>query len=158
MCLPFEPLLPGCGRSRIRHLLCPFPAFYPVQLSRSGIARSRVWSSWAISWATLNWGRIRCCISHLAVALALFGQQSSCGNCRVRSSGIKDALSCSGQCRMTCLTVCEGCPQGHLGSIPGTPLPASQALSPMTSVRSRNRAVAVALLRPSYRRSRNLAA
>ena len=97
-------------------------------------------------------------MTHLATAFALFGQQSSCGNCSVWSSGIREDLSCLGQCRMMCLTVCEGCPHGHPGSIPGTRAAASQALSPMTSERSRNRAVAVAFSRPSYRRSLNLAA
>jgi hypothetical protein len=72
------------------------------------------------------------------------------GNRVVRSPGSREDLSCCGQCRMVCFTVCAGNPQGHWGIIPGTFTLASQALRPITSVLSRYRAVAVALSSSLY--------
>src|SRR5437016_12909561 len=89
-------------------------------------------------------------ISHLAAARAPAGWERIAGSDSVCACLIRLALSYKGQWRSTWQTVWACHPQVHAGRMSGTLTEDSQALRPMTSVRSRNKAVASAFVRPSY--------
>ena len=122
-------------------------------VSSCGNGRYPVVSSLLISLAVWNWARIPASISHRAAAWVLLflpriSSTRSDLHCTIRSC----LLNWGYHSRMW-WTVWFAQPQGQHGSIPGTPMAASHALSPITSVRSRNRAVASGFVRPSYRGS-----
>jgi hypothetical protein len=90
-------------------------------------------------------------MNHLAADLARSGCDSIAVRDWVRELWNRLLWLYRGQWRSVCRTVCADLPQGQWGRIPGTCIEASHAFSPITSVRKRKRAVASALVSPSYR-------
>lgn len=85
-----------------------------------------------------------------AASCALLGRPSISSNLSDPHWAISVTLSNRGQCNRMWRTVCACQPHWHARVDPGTCIAVSHALSPITSVRRRNRAVASALESPAY--------